>query len=183
MAHQSSHTSHVEIYLLSGPTELLTLSGSWVCPMHTGHVAACWSSLEKKSYITAGVGGRRVGTREITCVSPSLLCWAPICFLSLSDVQQELGSQVETGGPGFSSGITNPCEEPSDFATQLQFPFGNGHSVFSCFLNSYQPRMQPPSSRSEKPLLFFYSFNSFISPTNVCWVPLCARYHVVRIHD
>lgn len=168
MAHQSSHTSHVEIYLLSGPTELLTLSSPWVCPMHTGHVAACWSSLEKKSYITAGVGGREWAPGKLHVFLPPCCAGLHICFLSLSDVQQELGSQVETGGPGFSSGITNPCEEPSDFATQLQFPFGNGHSVFSCFLNSYQPRMQPPSSRSEKPLLFFYSFNSFISPTNVC---------------
>lgn len=168
MAHQISHTSHVEIYLLSGPTELLTLSGSWVCPMHTGHVAACWSSLEKKSYIIAGVGGREWAPGKLHVFLPPCCAGLHICFLSLSDVQQELGSQVETGGPGFSSGITNPREEPSDFATQLQFPFGNGHSAFSCFLNSYQPRMQPPSSRSEKPLLFFYSFNSFISPTNVC---------------
>lgn len=64
---------------------------------------------------------------------------------------------METGGPSFSSGMTNPCEEPSYFAIQLKFPFGNGHCMFSCFLNSYQPRMQPPSSLSDKPLLFFYS--------------------------
>lgn len=40
-AHQIAQTLPVEIYLLLGPTEELTFSGSRVCGSHTGRAAAC----------------------------------------------------------------------------------------------------------------------------------------------
>lgn len=107
------------------------------------------------------MGGREWAPGKLHVFLPPCCAGLHICFLSISEIQQELGSQVEIGGPGFTSGMTNVCEEPSDFATQLKFPFGNGHSVFSCFLNSYQPRMQPHTSFSLWKSLY-YPFSLFI---------------------
>ena len=102
-----------------------------------------------------------MGTREITCVSLSPLCWAP--YLLPLHLRNSAGTWEPSGGRSASSSLvmTNPREQPSYFATQLKFPFGRDHSVFSCFLNSYQPRMQPHSSLSEKPLLWT-NHDSFI---------------------
>lgn len=104
--------------------------------------------------LSSPVGGQRAGTKEITCVSPSLLCRAP--DLLPLHLRNSAGSGEPCGDRRTSSSLvmTNPREEPSYFATQRKFPLGKDHSVFSRFLNSYQPRTQSHSSLSEKPLLW-----------------------------
>lgn len=94
-----------------------------------------------------------------------------LCLLSLSETQRELGSHVMTRGPSSSSVMTNVLEEPSYFATQPKFPFRKDPSMFLCFLNSHQPKMQPHFSLSEKPLLRNdrHSFTlKFIHLSNKC---------------
>ena len=70
-----------------------------------------------------------MGTREITCVSLSPLCWAP--YLLPLHLRNSAGTWEPSGDRSASSSLvmTNPREQPSHFATQLKFPFGRDHSV------------------------------------------------------
>lgn len=111
------------------------------------------TALRREELHNCWCGRQSVGARELHVFLPPCCPGLHICFLSISETQQELGSQVGTGGPNSSLLTTKPHEEHSYCATQSKLPFGKDHFRFSCFLNSYQPRIQPHSSLSAKPLL------------------------------
>ena len=145
--------------------------------------------MERSNRIAGGWGGGGRGAEgghkgNYMCFS---LPAVPSSFLSTSETQQDLASQVGTGGPvlprlwqtleksllilpfsvSFHWRKTTLCSRASWIL------ISQGHSHAPCCLRNL-------CCGTTKVLLFF---NPFIYSTNVYWVLLCARHHVTGIND
>lgn len=122
---------------------------------------------------------QRVGTGEITCVFPSLLCWAPFRLLLQRGDPSGIRKPKKGSRMPFSPRNARPPRGAFPFYDpQLSFNLGNRwHSFASWSIINQEFNLTLPF----KPLLwndcFLLLLISFICPTNVMKEEVCYRHH------
>lgn len=110
-----------------------------ICPLHTGHVAACQSSLQESSYVIASVVGSEWAQGKLHVFFPPCCAGLHIDFNSISEIPPGIGKLSKDRRAQVSLGNDKPPQ--GDFLLSYPWPefkSGKDYVAIMCFLNCYQ---------------------------------------------